>query len=100
MQADLCIGGWIEVVKWLGVGSGGGLWGGWSHVGAGGNCSGGNCSGNWANYSSEGGFILNCSTGGRTNFERNGGIYKLYLWIKEEDLHGGNHSKCGARQEH
>ena len=42
--------------------------------------------GNWVVYTSEGGFILNCNTGGRTYFERNGGIYELDHWIKEEEL--------------
>ena len=42
--------------------------------------------GNWVVFTPEGGFIWNLKTGGRTNFERRGGIYELDLWVKEEDL--------------
>ena len=56
--------------------------------------------GNWVVYTSEGGFIINCQTGGRTFFERNGGIYELDLWIKEEDMKGGGHSSGFARPGH
>ena len=56
--------------------------------------------GNWVIYTSEGGFILNCNTGGRTYFERNGGIYEFDLWIKEEDLKGGSQSSGFPRPGH
>ena len=54
--------------------------------------------GNLEIYTSEGGFILNLTTGGRTYFERNGGINELDLWVKEENLNSGSHSKGFARQ--
>ena len=42
-------------------------------------------SGNWVVYTPQGGFIMNCQTGRRTHFERNGGIYELDLWVRNED---------------
>ena len=54
--------------------------------------------GNWVVDTSEGGFILNCQTGGRTYFQRNGGIYELDLWVKEEDANAGNQANGFARQ--
>ena len=47
--------------------------------------------GNWVVYTPQGGFIMNCQTGERTSFERKGGIYELDLWIKDEDMLGGEH---------
>ena len=46
---------------------------------------------NWVVYTSEGVYILNCHTGGRTYFERHARICELDPWIKEEDLMGGNY---------
>ena len=46
--------------------------------------------GNWVVFTPEGGFIWNLKTGGRTSFERNGGIYELDLWVSEADLSGGS----------
>ena len=43
-------------------------------------------SGNWVVYTPQGGFIINCETGRRTHFERNGGIYELDLWVRNEDM--------------
>ena len=34
--------------------------------------------GNWVVYTPQGGFILNCLTGGRTSFDRQGGIYEFH----------------------
>ena len=48
--------------------------------------------GNWVVYTPQGGFIMKCQTGERTSFERKGGIYELDLWIKDEDMLGGEHS--------
>ena len=48
--------------------------------------------GNWVVYTPEGGFIWNLKTGGKTNFERRGGIYELDLWVKDADLNGGSPS--------
>ena len=47
---------------------------------------------NWVVYTPEGGFIWNLKTGGKTSFERRGGIYELDLWVKDSDLTGGNQS--------
>jgi hypothetical protein len=46
--------------------------------------------GNWVVFTPEGGFIWNLKTGGKTSFERNGGIYELDLWVNEADLSGGS----------
>ena len=54
--------------------------------------------GNWVVYTPQGGFIMNCQTGERTSFERKGGIYELDLWIKDEDMLGGEHSSSFPRQ--
>ena len=54
--------------------------------------------GNWVVYTPEGGFIMNCQTGERTSFERKGGIYELDLWIKDEDMRGGEHPSSFPRQ--
>ena len=48
--------------------------------------------GNWVVYTPQGGFIWNLKTGGKTNFERRGGIYELDLWVKDSDLNGGSPS--------
>ena len=48
--------------------------------------------GNWVVYTPEGGFIWNLKTGGKTSFERRGGIYELDLWVKDADLTGGSQS--------
>ena len=53
--------------------------------------------GNWVVHTS-GGFNYNLNTGGRTYFERTGGICELYLWVKSEDLNAGNDSHDFARQ--
>ena len=42
--------------------------------------------GNWVVYTPHGGFIWNLQTGGKSNFERRGGINELDLWVKEDDL--------------
>ena len=43
----------------------------------------------WVIYHSEGGFIYNLNTGGRTYFERIGWIYELNLWLKPDDRNAG-----------
>ena len=48
--------------------------------------------GNWVVYTSQGGFIINCQTGGRTGFERQGSIYELGLWIKDDENRGTSQS--------
>jgi len=48
--------------------------------------------GNWVVNTPEGGFIWNSKTGGKTNFERRGGIYELDLWVKDADITGGSQS--------
>ena len=48
--------------------------------------------GNWVVSTPQGGFIWNLKTGGKTNFERRGGIYELDLWVKDADLAGGSTS--------
>ena len=53
--------------------------------------------GNWVVYTPEGGFIMNCQTGERTSFERRG-IYELDLWVKDEDMRGGEHPSSFPRQ--
>jgi len=45
---------------------------------------------NWVVYTRHGGFIWNLKTGGKTNFERRGGIYEFDLWVKDADLIGGS----------
>ena len=49
-------------------------------------------------YTREAGFIMNCQAGERTSFERKGGIYELDLWIKDEDMRGGEHPSSFPRQ--
>ena len=49
-----------------------------------GTCDAGNC----VVFTSEGGFIMNCQTGGHTYFQRNGGIYELDLG------EGGRFEQC------
>ena len=49
-------------------------------------------------YTPHGGFILNCQTGGRTSFERSGGIYELDLWMRDEDNHGSGQASSFPRQ--
>ena len=41
--------------------------------------------GNWVVYTPQGGFIMNCQTRERTSFERQGGIYELDLWIRDDN---------------
>ncbi len=53
--------------------------------------------GNWVVFTPEGGFIWNLKTGGKTSFERRGGIYVLDLWVKDSDLNGGNQSSVFPR---
>ena len=54
--------------------------------------------GNWVVYAPEGGFIMNCETGERTYFERQGGIYELDLWIKDEGNRGSPQPPSVHRQ--
>ena len=54
--------------------------------------------GNWVVYTPYGGFIMNCQTGGRTHFERSGGIYELDLWIRNEDMQNEGKSSGFTRQ--
>ena len=54
--------------------------------------------GNWVVYSPHGGFIMNTMTGGRTSFERQGGIYELDLWVRDEANRGSNQSSSFPRQ--
>ena len=54
--------------------------------------------GSWVVYTPQGGFIMNCQTRKRTSFERKGGMYELDLWIKDEDMLGGEHSSSFPRQ--
>ena len=54
--------------------------------------------GNWVVYIPQGGFIMNCQTGRRTHFERNGGIYELDIWIRNEDMQGSDKSSGFTRQ--
>ena len=51
-------------------------------------------------YTPQGGLIWNLKTGGKTNFERRGGIYELDLWVKEADLTGGSQSTGFPRPGH
>ena len=55
-------------------------------------------SGNWVVYTPQGGFIMNCQTGRRTHFERNGGIYELDLWVRNEDMQNGDQPAGFPRQ--
>ena len=54
-------------------------------------------SGTWVVYKPQG-FIMNCQTGRRTHFERNGGIYELYLWVRNEDIQNGDQPVDFPRQ--
>ena len=54
--------------------------------------------GNWVVYTSEGVFILDCHTGGRTYLQRNGGIYEIDLCVREENWGPGNQAKGLARE--
>ena len=54
--------------------------------------------GNWVVYTSQGGFLMNCQTGERTSFERQGGIYELDLWIKDEGNRGSPQPSSFHRQ--
>ena len=54
--------------------------------------------GNWVIYTSEGGFVHTCQTGERTYFERQGGIYELDLWIRDEGSQGSSQSSSFPRQ--
>ena len=54
--------------------------------------------GNVVVYTSQGGFIQNCETGERTHFERNGGIYELDLWMRDEDNLGSSVPSSFHRQ--
>ena len=54
--------------------------------------------GNWVVYTPHGGFIMNCRTGERTSFERQGGIYELDLWIRDEDNRGSSPPSSFPRQ--
>ena len=47
-------------------------------------------SGNSVVYTPQGGFIMNCQSGRRTHFERNGGIYELDLWVRNENMQNGH----------
>ena len=55
--------------------------------------------GNWVVYTPHGGFIMNTRTGERTNFERQGGIYELDLWVRDESNQGSSQSLSFPRQE-
>ena len=55
-------------------------------------------SGNWVVYTPQGGFIINCETGRRTHFERNGGIYELDLWMRDESNRGIDYASDFPRQ--
>ena len=54
--------------------------------------------GNWVVYTPKGGFIYNMQTGERTSFERQGGIYQLDLWVRDEENRGGQPSSDFPRQ--
>ena len=54
--------------------------------------------GNVVVYTSQGGFIQNCEAGERTHFERNGGIYELDLWMRDEDNPGSSQPPSVHRQ--
>ena len=56
--------------------------------------------GNWVVYTTHGAFIWNLKTGGKTNFERRGGIYEIDLWVREDDLQGGGPSSSYPRPGH
>ena len=55
--------------------------------------------GNWVVYTPHGGFIMNTKTGERTNFERQGGIYELDLWVRDESNQVSSQSLSFPRQE-
>ena len=54
--------------------------------------------GNWVVYTSQGGFIINCQAGERTGFERQGSIYELGLWIKDDENRGTPQPSSFPRQ--
>ena len=59
-----------------------------------GTCDKGNC----VVYTPTGGYIYHMKTGNNTQFQRRGGIYELDLWIKEDELKGGDCSSSFPRQ--
>ena len=54
--------------------------------------------GKWVVYTPQGGFIMNCQTGERTSFEREGWIYELDFWIRDEDNRGSSQLSSFPRQ--
>ena len=54
--------------------------------------------GNWGVYTSQGGFIINCQTGEKDRVLRQGSIYELGLWIKDDENRGNPQPSSFPRQ--